>query len=97
MVTKEEVILWFTRIHNKCNRIITANYSHDIALIRSLAFNYADKIKTQYDEIMIYDNLIRIIELASRVTAGNLAHKIATIKGLCLRNIDFINEFGLVK
>lgn len=46
---------------------------------------------------MIYDNLIRIIELASRVTAGNLAHKIATIKGLCLRNIDFINEFGLVK
>lgn len=42
MTTKEDVILWFTRIHNKCD-------------------------------------------------------KVTTVKSLCKRNIDFINEFGLEK
>lgn len=28
-------------------------------------------------------------------TTGNITHKVATIKGLCRRCIDFINEYGL--
>lgn len=51
MITKEDVILWFTRINNKCDRVTTGNYSHNVA----------------------------------------------TVKSLCKRNIDFINEFGLEK
>lgn len=43
MITKEDVILWFTRINNKCDRVTTENYSHNVALIKALAFNYADK------------------------------------------------------
>ncbi len=96
MTTKEDVILWFTCIHNKCDKVTTANYSHNIALIKALAFNYADKIKKQYGEIMAYNNLTHIAEIASEVTAGNVAHKVATVKSLCKRNIDFINEFGLI-
>lgn len=43
MITKEDVILWFTRINNKCDRVTTENYSHNVALIKALAFNYTDK------------------------------------------------------
>lgn len=97
MITKEDVILWFTRINNKCDRVTTENYSHNVALIKALAFNYTDKIKKQYGEIMAYNNLTHIAEIASEVTAGNVTYKVATVKSLCKRNIDFINEFGLEK
>ena len=92
MITKEDVILWFTRINNKCDRVTTENYSHNVALIKALAFN-----QKQYGEIMAYNNLTHIAEIASEVTAGNVTHKVATVKSLCKRNIDFINEFGLEK
>ena len=36
-----------------------------------------------------------IIHICDRTTTGNFSHYIATIKGLCQRNIDFINEYGL--
>lgn len=80
MITKEDVILWFTRINNKCDRVTTENYSHNVALIKALAFNYTDKIKKQYGEIMAYNNLTHIAEIASEVTAGNVTHKVATQK-----------------
>ena len=61
-----------------------------------ITYSYiADKVKEQYGENMVYHNLIHVVELASKVTTGNLSHYIATIKGLCQRNIDFINEYGL--
>lgn len=46
---------------------------------------------------MAYNNLTHIAEISSKVTAGNVTHKVATVKSLCKRNIDFINEFGLEK
>ena len=33
--------------------------------------------------------------ITSGATTGNITHKVATIKGLCRRCIDFINEYGL--
>ena len=44
---------------------------------------------------MAYHNLMHVVELASKATTGNVSHKIATIEGLCQRNIDFIKEYGL--
>lgn len=36
-----------------------------------------------------------IIHICEKTTTGNITHKVATIKGLCRRCIDFINEYGL--
>ena len=44
---------------------------------------------------LMYNNLMHVVELASGATTGNITHKVATIKGLCRRCIDFINEYGL--
>ena len=61
-----------------------------------ITYSYiADKIKEQYGENIAYNNLMHVVELASGATTGNITHKVATIKGLCRRCIDFINEYGL--
>ena len=61
-----------------------------------ITYSYiADKVKEQYGENIAYNNLMHVVELASGATTSNITHKVATIKGLCRRCIDFINEYGL--
>ncbi len=46
---------------------------------------------------MFYHNFIGISEVCTKVTSGNLSHHIATIKGMCTRNIEFIEKYGIEK
>ena len=92
---KEDTITY--SLNQNIQTIHSQMESRCVRIAKALAFNYADKIKKQYGEIMAYNNLTHIAEIASEVTAGNVAHKVATVKSLCKRNIDFINEFGLEK
>lgn len=52
----------------------------------------AYEVNKQYGKGMPYCNLMNIIQLASETTTGNFAHKVATIRGLCRRNIDFLKD-----
>lgn len=36
-----------------------------------------------------------IIYICEKTTNGNLSHHIATIKGMCTRNIEFIEKYGI--
>lgn len=94
-VDKEHIIGYFQDIIRICDRTTTGNLSHQMSNIRITYSYIADKIKEQYGEIMAYHNLMYAVELTSKVTTGNFSHYIATIKGLCRRCIDFINEYGL--
>lgn len=44
---------------------------------------------------MFYHNFIGISKVCTKVTSGNLSHHIATIKGMCTRNIEFIEKYGI--
>lgn len=94
-IDKEHIIIYFQDIIHICDRTTTGNVAHKMSNIRITYSYIADKIKERYGEIMVYHNLMHAVELASKVTAGNLSHYIATIKGLCRNCIDFINEYGL--
>lgn len=94
-IDKEHIIGYFQNIIHICERTTTRNLSHQMSNIRITYSYIADKIKEQYGESMAFHNLMHVVELATGVTTGNLAHKVATIKGLCQRNIDFINEYEL--
>ena len=63
--------------------------------IRFLASNWADKMKKEQGETMFYHNFIGISEVCVKITSGNLAHHIATIKRMCTRNIEFIEKYGI--
>ena len=94
-VDKEHIVGYFQNIIHICDRTTVGNLSHQMSSIRITYSYIADKVKEQYGENMVYNNLMHVVELAAGATTGNIAHKVATIKGLCQRNIDFINEFGL--
>lgn len=96
-VDKEHIISYFQDIIHICERTTTGNVSHQMHAIIGTYLYVADKIKEQYGEIMAYSNLMHVVELAAGATTGNIAHKVATIEGLCQRNINFIKEYGLLK
>lgn len=52
-------------------------------------------MKKEQGETMFYHNFIGISEVCVKITSGNLAHHIATIKGMCTRNIEFIEKYGI--
>lgn len=96
-VDKEHIIGYFQDIIHICERTTTGNVSHQMHAIIGTYLYVADKIKEQYGENMAYHNLMHVVELAAGSTTGNIAHKVAIIKSLCQRNIDFIKEHGLIE
>lgn len=94
-VDKEYIISYFQDIIHICEKTTTGNVSHQMSNIRITYSYIADKVKEQYGENIVYNNLMHVVELASGATTGNITHKVITIKGLCRRCIDFINEYGL--
>lgn len=88
-VDKEYIISYFQDIIHICEKTTTGNVSHQMSNIRITYSYIADKVKEQYGDIII------LCTLASGATTGNITHKVTTIKGLCRRCIDFINEYGL--
>lgn len=96
-VDKEHIIGYFQNIIHIYERTTTGNLSHQMSNIRITYRYIAGKVKEQYGEIMAYHNLMHVVELTSKVTTGNFSHYVATIIGLCQRNIDFIKEHGLTE
>lgn len=96
-VDKEHIIGYFQNIIHICERTTTGNLSHQMSNIRITYRYIAGKVKEQYGEIMAYHNLMHVVKLAAGSTTGNITHKVATIKGLCQRSIDFIKEYGLTE
>lgn len=94
-VDKELIIDCFQDVIIICERTIPDIISYQISAIIGRCTHIADKVKEQYGEIMAYSNLMHVVELASKVTTGNISHMIPTIEGLCQRNIDFIKKYGL--
>lgn len=96
MITKEDIIHWFEALKNKCDKVTTGNCSHEVNSIRFLASNWADKNKERAKEKLCFIIISLVyLKFVLKITSGNLAHHIATIKGMCTRNIEFIEKYGI--
>lgn len=83
---------YFENIIKICNKTTSSNVSHQMSIIYNTYNNIADKLEKFIGINDISENLRNIVNIAQKTTSGNVSHNIATIKGICNRNIAFIKE-----
>ncbi len=66
--------------------------------IRNVDVHKDKSIEDLVDEICrLKANFENIVSICDKMTSGNVSHHIATIKGISLRNVEFIEKHFLSK
>ncbi len=94
-ISENEIITGFQNIIDTCDLINSTNFQYSITYIRSTANKLSNSVFVSYGQNMLYHNFMHIYNIAELTTSANMSHKIATIRGICIRNIDFIRECGI--
>lgn len=80
---------YFLNILNECNKINITNSYSEIDVLCKLVYTYMNKVCENQE---LYDCFKNMHNICTKTTSGNFSHNIATIRGICIRNIEFIKE-----
>lgn len=97
LTNREYAALWFDDVAEKTTRLTSGNVSHQGMTIKGLAKNSAEFLEKwgEKDDDLLDKSIgwfKNIANLCDRLTAGNVSHMAATIRGKAIRAGEYIKK-----